>query len=30
VVSDLALDDHGMHPLKGVEGGWQLVTVTRP
>jgi class 3 adenylate cyclase len=30
VGSDLALDDHGMHPLKGVEGGWQLVTVTRP
>jgi class 3 adenylate cyclase len=30
VGSDLALDDRGVHPLKGVEGGWQLFTVTRP
>jgi class 3 adenylate cyclase len=28
--SDIALDDRGVHPLKGVEGGWQLFTVTRP
>jgi class 3 adenylate cyclase len=28
VGSDLALDDHGVHPLKGVESGWQLFTVT--
>jgi class 3 adenylate cyclase len=30
VGSDLALDDHGMRPLTGVQGGWQLFTVTRP
>jgi class 3 adenylate cyclase len=30
VGSDIALDDCGVHPLKGVEGGWQLFTVTRP
>jgi hypothetical protein len=30
VGSDIALDDRGGHPLKGVEGGWQLFTVTRP
>jgi hypothetical protein len=30
VGSDGALDTRGVHPLKGVEGGWQLFTVTRP
>jgi class 3 adenylate cyclase len=30
VGSDIALDARGVHPLKGVEGGWQLFTVTRP
>jgi class 3 adenylate cyclase len=30
VGSGIALDDHGLHPLKGVQGGWQLFTVTRP
>jgi class 3 adenylate cyclase len=30
VGSDITLDDRGVHPLKGVEGSWQLFTVTRP
>ena len=30
VGSDIALSDCGVHPLKGVEGSWQLFTVTRP
>jgi class 3 adenylate cyclase len=30
VGSDIALNDRGVHPLKGIEGGWQLFTVTRP
>jgi class 3 adenylate cyclase len=30
VGSDIALDDCGVHPLKGIEGSWQLFTVTRP
>jgi class 3 adenylate cyclase len=28
--SDMALDDLGTRPLKGLEGAWQLFTVTRP
>jgi class 3 adenylate cyclase len=28
--SDVALDDLGRQPLKGLEGTWQLFTVTRP
>jgi class 3 adenylate cyclase len=28
--SDVALDDLGTQPLKGLEGTWQLFTVTRP
>jgi class 3 adenylate cyclase len=28
--SDIGLDDRGMQPLKGLEGAWQLYTVTRP
>jgi class 3 adenylate cyclase len=27
--SDVGLDDRGMQPLKGLEGAWQLYTVTR-
>jgi class 3 adenylate cyclase len=27
VGSDIALDDRGVRPLKGVEGGWELFTV---
>jgi class 3 adenylate cyclase len=30
VGSDIALNDFGVHPLKGIEGSWQLFTVTRP
>jgi class 3 adenylate cyclase len=30
VGSDIALSDCGAHPLKGIEGSWQLFTVTRP
>jgi class 3 adenylate cyclase len=30
VGSDIALNDCGVHPLKGIEGSWQLFTVTRP
>jgi class 3 adenylate cyclase len=30
VGSDIALSDCGVHPLKGIEGSWQLFTVTRP
>jgi class 3 adenylate cyclase len=30
VGSDIALNDGGVHPLKGIEGSWQLFAVTRP
>jgi class 3 adenylate cyclase len=30
VGSDIALNDCGVHALKGVDGSWQLFTVTRP
>ncbi len=30
VGSDVVLQDRGAHPLKGMEGTWQLFAVTRP
>ena len=30
VGSDVVLQDRGTHPLKGVEGSWQLFAVSRP
>jgi class 3 adenylate cyclase len=30
VGSDVVLEDRGTHPLKGVEGSWQLFAVSRP
>jgi class 3 adenylate cyclase len=30
VGSDIALDDRGPQPLKGIEGTWQLFTMVRP
>lgn len=29
VGSDIALEDHGTRPLKGIEGPWQLFAVVR-
>jgi class 3 adenylate cyclase len=28
VGSDIAVEDHGPHTLKGIEGSWQLFAVT--
>jgi hypothetical protein len=28
--SDIAVEDRGMHALKGVDGAWQLFAITRP
>jgi len=30
VGSDLSFDDRGMHRLKGIEGEWQLLSVSVP
>jgi hypothetical protein len=30
VGSDIVLDDRGTHPLRGVEGTWQLFAVVGP
>ena len=28
--SDITVEDRGMHPLKGIEGDWQLLAVAQP
>jgi class 3 adenylate cyclase len=28
--SDITMEDRGMYPLKGIDGDWQLLAVTRP